>query len=71
MVLGIVWVAAPGAALAQGAAENPAEACAVKNQTDTATVGQYQFTAYKSSDGACLQVTSGGKIRLQQECGQL
>ncbi len=54
-----VALAAPLAA--QGPAENPAQACAFKNQTDTATVGPYQFAAFKSSDGACLQVTSAGK----------
>ncbi len=56
-----VWIASSVGLLAQGPAENPAEACAFKNQTAAATVGQYQFTAHKSSDGACLQVTSGGK----------
>lgn len=56
-----VWVASAMGLVAQGPAENPAEACAAKNQTDSATVGQYKFAAYKSSDGACLQVTSGGK----------
>ena len=57
-----VWIASSVGLLAQGPAENPAEACAFKNQTDVATVGQYQFAAHKSSDGACLQVTSGGKV---------
>ena len=63
-VVAAVWIASAVGLLAQGPAENPAEACAAKNQTDaaTATVRQYQFTAYKSSDGACLQVTSGGKV---------
>ena len=56
-----VWIAAAAGVIAQGPAENPAQACAAKNQTDAATVGAYQFTAYKSSDGACVQVTSGGK----------
>ena len=57
-----VWVTCAVGLVAQGPAENPAEACAAKNQTDAATVGQYVFTAYQSSDGACLQVTSGGKV---------
>lgn len=61
-----VWIATAAGLLAQGPAENPAEACAAKNQTDAATVGQYKFTAYKSSDGACLQVTSGGKTVYSQ-----
>ena len=56
----------PRGSSAQGPAENPAEACAAKNQTDAATVGQYKFTAYKSSDGACVQVTSGGKVVYNQ-----
>ncbi len=51
-----------GPSLAQGPAENPAAACTSKNQVDAAAVGQYQFTAYKSGDGACLQVTSDGKV---------
>jgi hypothetical protein len=62
VLLGAVWVAASVVLLAQGGAENPAEACASKNQVGTATVGQYRFASYKSNDGACLQVTSGGKV---------
>jgi hypothetical protein len=61
VLVAAVWVAAATGVLAQGPAENPAEACAAKNQTSATTVGQYQFAAYKSNDGACLQVTSGGK----------
>ena len=61
-----VWIATAAGLTAQGPAENPAEACAAKNQTDAATVGQYKFAAYKSSDGACLQVTSGGKVVYNQ-----
>jgi hypothetical protein len=57
-----VWLACAAGLAAQGPAENPAQACAAKNQTDAAAVGVYQFTAYKSNDGACLQVTSGGKV---------
>ncbi len=58
---GMAVAAGPALVLAQGPAENPATACTQKNQVDEATVGQYQFTAYKSGDGACLQVMSGGK----------
>jgi hypothetical protein len=65
-ILAAVWIAAATGVFAQGPAENPAEACAFKNQTDVATVGQYQFAAHKSSDGACLQVTSGGKVVYSQ-----
>ncbi len=61
VLVAAVWIASSVGLQAQGPAENPAQACAAKNQTDSATVGEYQFTAYKSSDGACLQVTSGGK----------
>ncbi|MEI9968606.1 MAG: hypothetical protein WDM87_08295 [Terracidiphilus sp.] len=57
-----VWVAAAAGVVAQGPAENPAQACAFKNQVSAATVGQYQFATFKSSDGACLQVTSGSKV---------
>ena len=60
-LVAVVWIASAMGLFAQGPAENPAEACASKNQVDAATVGQYQFTAYKSDDGACLQVTTGGK----------
>ncbi len=60
-----VSIAAAGA-FAQGPAENPAQACAAKNQTDTATVGQYVFAAYKSSDGACVQATTEGKVVYNQ-----
>jgi hypothetical protein len=35
---------------------------ASKNQVAAATVGQYHFKTYKSGDGECLQVTSGGKV---------
>ena len=65
-ILAAVWIAAAAGAFAQGPAENPAEACAAKNQMDVATVGQYQFSAYKSSDGACLQVTNAGKVVYSQ-----
>ena len=65
MVVAVFVVCAAGIA-AQGPAENPAQACAAKNQTDAATVGAYQFTAYKSSDGACVQVTSAGKTVYSQ-----
>ena len=51
---------------AQGPAENPAAACTSKNQVKAATVGQYQFAAYKSSDGACVQAMSGGKVVYSQ-----
>jgi hypothetical protein len=61
-----VWIAAATGVFAQGPAENPAEACAFKNQTAVATVGQFQFAAHKSNDGACLQVTSGGKTVYSQ-----
>jgi hypothetical protein len=61
VLVAAVWIAAAAGVFAQGPAENPAEACAAKNQTSATTVGQYQFAAYKSNDGACLQVTSGGK----------
>lgn len=61
-----VWMACGAGMFAQGPAENPAQACAAKNQTDAATVGAYQFTAYKSSDGACVQVASGGKTVYSQ-----
>ncbi len=61
-----VWVASAAGLVAQGPAENPAQACAAKNQIDAATVGQYKFAAYKSNDGACLQVTSGGKVVYSQ-----
>lgn len=65
-LLAAVWIASAAGLAAQGPAENPAQACAAKNQTDAATVGQYKFAAYKSSDGACLQVTSGGKTVYNQ-----
>ena len=58
----MIWIAAAAPLFAQGPAENPATACTSKNQVDTATVGQIQFTAYKSGDGACVQATSGGKV---------
>jgi hypothetical protein len=61
-----VWIASAASLAAQGPAENPAQACAAKNQTNAATVGAYQFTAYKSSDGACVQVTSEGKVVYNQ-----
>jgi len=61
-----IWIAPAASLAAQGPAENPAEACAAKNQIDAATVGQYKFASYKSSDGACLQVTSGGKVLYNQ-----
>jgi hypothetical protein len=61
MVAAVLIACAVGL-IAQGPAENPAEACASKNQEDAAKVGQYEFTTYKNSDGACLQVTSGGKV---------
>lgn len=57
-----IWIAAAVPLFAQGPAENPATACTSKNQVDAATVGQYRFTAYKSDDGACLQVTSDSKV---------
>ncbi len=57
-----MWIAAAVPLFAQGPAENPAMACTSKNQVDIATVGQVQLTAYKSSDGACVQATSGGKV---------
>jgi hypothetical protein len=59
---GMILAAAPVLLVAQGPAENPATACTSKNQVDTATVGQYQFTAYKSGDGACVQAMSAGKV---------
>jgi hypothetical protein len=58
----MIWIAAAVPLFAQDPAENPAAACTSKNQVDAATVGQYQFTAYKSGDGACLQVTSGSNV---------
>ncbi len=58
----MIWIAAAAPLFAQGPAENPATACTSKNQLDAAKVGQYQFTAYKSGDGACVQATSGGKV---------
>jgi hypothetical protein len=62
MVLAAIALAAgPALLVAQGPAENPAEACTSKNLAASATVGQYQFTAYKSGDGACLQVMSANK----------
>ncbi len=61
-----VWIAAAAGVLAQGPAENPAQACLFKNQVSAATVGQYQFATFKSSDGACVQVTSGGKTVYSQ-----
>jgi hypothetical protein len=61
-VAAAVWIGCAAGLIAQGPAENPGQACAFKNQTDTATVGQYVFSAYKSNDGACLQVMSGGKV---------
>jgi len=60
-IFAAMWFAAAAGVFAQGPAENPAAACAFTNQTDVATVGQYQFAAHKSNDGACLLVTSGGK----------
>ena len=65
-LLAAIWIVSAVGLAAQGPAENPAQACAAKNQTDAATVGAYQFTAYKSSDGACVQVTSGGKTVYSQ-----
>ena len=62
----VVWLAAAQAIGAQGPAENPAAACAAKNQADAATVGQYLFKTYKSDDGACLEVTTGGKVVYSQ-----
>jgi len=62
----VVWLAAAQAIGAQGPAENPAAACAAKNQADAATVGKYLFKAYKSDDGACLEVTTGGKVVYSQ-----
>jgi hypothetical protein len=61
VLLAAAWIAAAAGVFAQGPAENPAEACTAKNQTSATTVGRYQFAAYKSNDGACLQVTNGGK----------
>ena len=61
-LLAAFWIAASVSLCAQGPAENPAAACTSANQTDTATIGQVQFNAYKSKDGACLQATSGGKV---------
>ena len=66
VLLGSAWAVGPVALCAQGPAENPALACASKNQVDEATVGRYQFTTYKSGDGACLQVMSGGKAVYSQ-----
>ncbi len=65
-LLAAIWIVSAVGLAAQGPAENPAQACAAKNQTDAATVGAYQFTAYKSSDGACVQVVSGGKTAYSQ-----
>lgn len=65
-LIAAIWIGCAAGALAQGPAENPALACSAKNQTDTATVGQYVFGAYKSNDGACLQVTSAGKVVYSQ-----
>ncbi|MGD0158416.1 MAG: hypothetical protein ABSB50_20185 [Terracidiphilus sp.] len=62
----VVWLVAARASGAQGPAENPAEACAAKNQADAVTVGQYLFKAYKSDDGACLEVTTRGKVVYSQ-----
>jgi len=62
LAAGIVLAIAPVPLVAQGPAENPATACTFKNKVDAATVGQDQFAAYKSGDGACLQVTNGNKV---------
>jgi len=62
----MIWVAAAVPLCTQGPAENPATACTSKNHVDAATVGKYQFTAYKSGDGACIQATSGGKVVYSQ-----
>ena len=66
VLVAVAWIATAAGVSAQGPAENPAEACAAKNQVAATTVGQYQFAAYKSNDGACLQVTSGGKTVYSQ-----
>ncbi len=66
-LVAVVWIASAVGLFAQGPAENPEAACASKNQADAATVGQYQFKTYKSDDGACLQVTSGGKMVFTSE----
>ncbi len=58
----MIWIAAAVPLFAQVPAENPTTACKSTNQPDAATVGQYKFTAYKSSHGACVQATSGGKV---------
>ncbi|HVN93263.1 MAG TPA: hypothetical protein VMT38_06190 [Terracidiphilus sp.] len=59
-LLTAVWISCAAGIAAQGPSENPAQACAAKNQTNAATVGAYVFTAYKSSDGACVTVANGG-----------
>jgi hypothetical protein len=58
--VGLIVASAP--LLAQSAAENPAAACAAKNQSDTAKVDRYTFITYSSDAGECLQVVSGGKV---------
>src|ERR1700722_19460861 len=65
-LVAVFWIAAAAGVMAQGPAENPAQACLFKNQVSAATVGQYQFATFKSSDGACVQVTSGGKTVYSQ-----
>src|SRR5271155_5725030 len=61
-----VGITAAAGVFAHGQAENPGQACAFKNKVSAATVGQYQFASFKSSDGACLQVMSGGKTVYSQ-----
>ena len=62
VLAGLIWIAASATLMAQSAAQNPDAACAAKNQNATATVGQFTFTTDQSDDGACLQVTGGGKV---------
>jgi hypothetical protein len=61
-----LWLLLPWAGFtrlpAQSAVENATAACAGKNQQGSVTVKGMVFQSYRSEDGGCLQVLSGGKV---------
>jgi hypothetical protein len=62
VLLGMAWIVAPAALIAQAGVDPSSPACTPAHQQDTATVDQYLFKTYQSNDGACFQVLRDGKV---------
>ncbi len=61
-ILAPILFAAPVSLFAQLGVDAPTKTCATKYQTHSITVKQYVFATYENDAGACLQVTSAGKV---------